>query len=188
VARGTGSRAGWRVGWLRRGRPAHGTRPASGQAPRSSGVYPLMASSRLGDQLLSVLTSLAGISDGQVIIRSLSTRSLSFLIISMTYPKIHSPVPKICPVGRVQRSSKSRSSERRRPQVPALLSPLPQRVAGTTQAPYDPRQDLGEVPLERERRRLASIVAADVVGYALPRHQRELAMRPGTSRQVSSRS
>jgi class 3 adenylate cyclase len=39
-------------------------------------------------------------------------------------------------------------------------------IASRTWPLYDPLQQRGEVPLAREQRKLAAILAADVVGYS----------------------
>jgi class 3 adenylate cyclase len=40
------------------------------------------------------------------------------------------------------------------------------KIARALEAYYDPLQQRGEVPLAREQRKLAAILAADVVGYS----------------------
>jgi len=41
-------------------------------------------------------------------------------------------------------------------------------IAYQPSAFYDPRHQRGEIPLAREQRKLAAILAADVVGYSRP--------------------
>jgi class 3 adenylate cyclase len=47
-----------------------------------------------------------------------------------------------------------------------LPAPPYHSIASQLQAFYDPWQQRGEVPLAREQRKLAAILAADVVGYS----------------------
>ena len=55
-----------------------------------------------------------------------------------------------------------------------MVPPLPHQphsasaplIACPSHALYDPAQKTGEVPLAREQRKLAAILAADVVGYS----------------------
>ena len=50
--------------------------------------------------------------------------------------------------------------------APALTAALPPRsIASLPWAFYDPPQQCGDVPVAREQRKLAAILAADFVGY-----------------------